>query len=153
MMLTLRPSRIRHIWARGLELVIPYFLGVFTKVVIDFVRSAQLPPLEEMLEDAFPHLGIGLLAILLVSFFDVKKYSIVLTEGMIEGPSKKNPEKRICFPISHLDRTQGEDRNVFQMILGQRILHSVNDERILLNETVFSSDQLQTLFQRLNYTV
>jgi hypothetical protein len=152
-MLTLKPSRLRHIWIRWLELTVPYFLGFFTRAIIDFVNSAQTSPFGEMMEQASTHLVVGLIFALLIGLFDVEKYSIMLAEGMIEGPSKKNVNTRISFSISQLDRTRVDDRNIFQKIWGERVLYSIDGEKILLNETVFSPDQRQMLFQRLNYTI
>ncbi len=152
-MLTLKPSRLRHICIRWLELTVPYFLGLFTRALVDFANSASTSPFGEMIEQASTHLIVGLVFALLVGLFDVEKYSIVLAEGMIEGPSKKNPSARASFSISQLDRTKMDDRNIFQKVWGERILYSIHGEKILLNETVFSPDQLQILFQSLNYTI
>jgi hypothetical protein len=124
---------------------------MFARMAMDFVNSVPISPFGQTIEQVSSHLAGGLILALLIGLFDVEKYSITLSEGMIEGPSKKDSNQRICFPIARLDRTEMDNRSIFQKIMGQRVLHSVDGEKVLLNEALFSPAQIQVLFQGLNY--
>jgi hypothetical protein len=152
MTLTLTPSRLRHVWSRCLELAIASLLGIFTRMALDFVNSVPISPFGQTIEQVTSHLAGALVVALLIGLFDVEKFSITISEGVIEGPSRKDSNKRTSFSIDRLDRAKMEDRNIFQRFFGQRILHSFDGEEVLLNEAVFSPAQIQTLFQKLNYT-
>lgn len=84
---------------------------------------------------------------------DTKEYTITVSDGIIEGPSKKDANQRISFAIDHLDRIATSNRSFFQKINMERILYSIEGEKIVLNETVFSPTQIRGLLQRLNVAI
>lgn len=80
------------------------------------------------------------------------KFSITLSDGVIEGPSQKDNDKRIRFPITHLDLTATGERSFWNKVIGMRILYSMDGEKIVLNEAVFPPTHVRELLQKLKVT-
>jgi hypothetical protein len=148
--LTLKPSRLRHVWTRCLEAAIPYLTAIFGRMLVDYLGGALTFSPEQIIKEVPFHLAVIVILAIFFGVFDVEKYQITVAEGQIEGPSEKHTDQRVRFPVVQVDRTR-VDRSLFQKIMGQRIIYSCDDEKLLVNEAVFSPEQTRQLLQSLNY--
>lgn len=150
--LNLEPSQLYYVGSKCLLLGGGYALGLFASIIFDWVRSVPVAPLGRALEH-FGYFLVGeLIAALLFSFFDIKKYAVLLHNDILTGPSKKDVHQRTSFAIDQLDPTATGERGFFEKIVGERVLRSFGDEKILLNEAVFPPAQVRALLQQLNVT-
>jgi hypothetical protein len=79
-----------------------------------------------------------------------ERFSVALSNGMIEGPSPRDNDSRVRFPVTHLDLITTGGRSFGNKIIGIRILYSLDGEKIVLNEAVFPPAQVRALLQELN---
>lgn len=148
--LNLEPSKVHYVISKSLIFCGAYALGLFISIIFDLMQSIPITPLNRVGE-YFGYFLLGeVVTELLFSFFNIEKYAVLLSNGIITGPSEKDASQRISFAANRLDQIATGDHSFFQKIEGKRILYSLEGEKIVLNEAVFPPAQVQIFLQRLN---
>jgi hypothetical protein len=149
--LILKPSRLWYIrsilWAEGLMFAVSLLGGILGELMF-----TSDPSLIYVLKQALMHVSLPAFMLLVFGTIGRARFSVTLSDGMIEGPSQKDNEKRIRFPVTHLDLTATGERSFWNKVIGIRILYSMDGEKIVLNEAVFPPAQVRALLQELNVT-
>jgi hypothetical protein len=149
--LALKPSRLWYIrsilWKYFLASIAPFLLAT----AIQLLTNANPSTINIFLNGFLPTSFIVFLY-LVFGTMGRARFSITLSDGIIEGPSVKDNDQRIRFPVTHLDLIPTRERSFWNKVIGLRILYSVDGEKILLNKAVFPPAQVRALLQELNVT-
>jgi hypothetical protein len=147
--LTLKPSRLWYIrsilWAEGLMFAVSLLGGILGE--LSFTSDSSLI---YVLKQALTHISLPTFMLLIFGTMGRARFLVTLSEGVIEGPSQKDNDQRIRFPVTRLDLAATGEQSFGNKIIGMRILHSSDGEKIVLNEAVFPPDQVQEFLRQLN---
>lgn len=73
---------------------------------------------------------------------------IVITEGTISGPPVWG-NRRVQFPLNNLDKEKSSKQNLFQWILGYRLIQSKTGDKIMFTDRTFDKDQASKILDLL----
>ncbi|HTP09994.1 MAG TPA: hypothetical protein VMP08_17175 [Anaerolineae bacterium] len=136
------PNKIRYALWHLLNLAIGWFFGyLFILILLGEKTDHRF-----LLQIVLVMFVVTLVLLPVTAARRVKFMAITTLDEVIGGPSVW-ANTTIRFEVKSLDAEKSQRRNIFQRILGYRLIVSTSGEKILFVERVFDKDQVTEILK------